>query len=150
VGAAGLTAAVAELATRPIPVGDTRALRQAVLRPHQSLAELATHETHDAFAVGAFDGARLVGVGLVGRDGEPGSWRVRGMATVAEARGRGAGTAVLAALLAHARAGGATRVWCTVRIPAQSLYERAGFRAVSDPYELPEIGPHVVMELLAP
>lgn len=69
------------------------------------------------------------------------------MATAAHARGRGAGAAVLDALVRHAAARGATRVWCNARTPARSLYERAGFTVVSDEFELPEIGPHFVMEL---
>jgi ribosomal protein S18 acetylase RimI-like enzyme len=72
---------------------------------------------------------------------------VRGMATDAPARGGGAGTAVLEALLDHATAQGASRVWASVRTPARSLYERAGFRVISEEFELPDIGPHVLMEL---
>lgn len=132
---------------RPIPVERTRQLRRAVLRPHQTLEQLATHEPEDAFAVGVFDGDQLVAVGFVGRDGEPGRWRVRGMATVPEVRGRGAGSAVVAALVQHAASSGATRVWCNARVAARSLYERAGFKVVSEEFELPEIGPHLVMEL---
>jgi GNAT superfamily N-acetyltransferase len=131
-------AAVALEATRP--------LRQAVLRPHQTLAELAAGEADDAIALGAFDADELIAVGLVAPDGPPGSWRVRGMATAAHARGRGAGTAVLAELLGHAREQGALRVWCNARTPARALYERAGLRVVSDEFELPQIGPHVRME----
>jgi ribosomal protein S18 acetylase RimI-like enzyme len=107
---------------------------------------MAADEPAGAFAVGAFDGTTLIAVGLVGPDGEPDAWRVRGMATAPAARGRGAGAAVLDALIAHAVANGATRVWCNARTPAKSLYERAGFRAVSDEFEIPEIGPHFVME----
>jgi GNAT superfamily N-acetyltransferase len=135
-----------ELLVRPVEPHDTRALRQAVLRPHESIDALAAHELPDAYVVGAFDGEELVATGLVAPDGEPGAWRVRGMATVPHARRRGAGTAVLDALLAHALAAGARRVWCNARTPARSLYERAGFRVVSDVFEIPEIGPHVVME----
>jgi ribosomal protein S18 acetylase RimI-like enzyme len=133
---------------RPVPPEETRALRQAVLRPHQQLHELSDQEPADAIALGAFDGDALVSVGLVGPEGGPGSWRVRGMATAPEARGRGAGTAILAALVEHAIAHGATRIWCHVRTPARSLYERAGFEVVSDEFVLPDIGPHVVMELV--
>ena len=122
-------------------------MRRAILRPHQTLDQLATHEPHDAFAVGAFDDDQLVAVGFVGADGESGTWRVRGMATAPATRGRGAGRAVLAALVQHASDRGATRIWCNARIPARSLYERAGFRVVSEEFELPEIGPHLVMEL---
>ncbi len=103
-------------------------------------------EPAGAFAVGAFDGETLIAVGLVGEDGEPGAWRVRGMATAPDARRKGAGTAVLSALVAHTIANGATRVWCNARAPARSLYERAGFRAVSEEFEIPKIGPHFVME----
>jgi GNAT superfamily N-acetyltransferase len=135
------------LTVRPLPIAQTRELRQRILRPHQTLEELAAHEPPDAYAVGAFAGDDLVAVGFVSRDGEPGAWRVRAMATAAHARGRGAGTAVLDALVAHARAHGATRVWCNARTPARAFYSRAGFKVVSDEFELPEIGPHVVMEL---
>lgn len=121
-----------------------------MLRPHQTVEELAAHEPRGALAIGAFDGGELVAVGLVGPDGGPGSWRVRGMATAPHARGRGAGTVVLAALIGHAFAQGATRIWCNARTPARSLYERAGFEVASDEFELPEIGPHLVMELIRP
>jgi ribosomal protein S18 acetylase RimI-like enzyme len=135
-----------EPVAREIPIATTRPLRQSILRPHQSLDELAGHEPPGAFAVGVFDGDELLAVGFVAPDHPPGSWRVRGMATKQEARGRGAGTAVLEALVGHARERGATRVWCNARTPARSLYERAGFVVVSDEFELPEIGPHFVME----
>jgi GNAT superfamily N-acetyltransferase len=138
---------VPALQVRPIPLADTRPLRQAVLRPHQTIEDLAAHEPADAFAVGVFDVDELVSVGFVGPAGEDGAWRVRGMATAPGARGRGAGTAVLDALLAHAWANGATRVWCNARTPARSLYERAGFVTISDEYQLPHIGPHYTMEM---
>ncbi len=132
---------------RRVPVASTRALRQAVLRPHETVAQVAAGEAAGAVAFAAFDDELAVAVGLVAPDGRPGSWRVRGMATAPQARGHGAGTAVLDALLGHAAAGGAVRVWCNARVGARSLYERAGFRATSEEFELPEIGPHLVMEL---
>jgi ribosomal protein S18 acetylase RimI-like enzyme len=147
----GQIAPSVEIVTRQIPIAQTRPLRHAVLRPHQSLAELAEHEPAGAFAVGAFADDELLSVGFIGRDDETeDSWRVRGMATEPQARGSGAGNAVLQALLSHAQAQTGQRVWCNARVPALSLYERAGFRAISDRFELPEIGPHVVMEWRPP
>jgi GNAT superfamily N-acetyltransferase len=131
---------------REIPIAATRQLRQAVLRPHQTLDDLAAHEPPGAFAVGVFDLGELVAVGFVAPDGGPDSWRVRGMATVPAARGRGAGSAVLDALVQHALDHGASRIWCNARTAALSLYERGGFAVVSDEFELPEIGPHFRME----
>jgi GNAT superfamily N-acetyltransferase len=139
-------ARVPGLLVRAVTVEQSRAIRRAVLRPHETLEEVTAREAADAVAVGAFDGDELVAVGLVAPDGEPGAWRVRGMATVPHARGMGAGSAVLGALLEHALAGGAARVWCNARTPTRSLYERAGFRVTSEEFELPQIGPHVVME----
>lgn len=136
------------LDVRPVALEETRALRQAVLRPHQAIEELAESEPAAAFAVGAFEAGELLAVGLIGPEGEPGSWRVRGMAASAPARGRGAGTAVLAALLDHAREQGARRVWASVRVPARTLYERAGFVVSSEVFEPPHIGPHVIMEVV--
>jgi GNAT superfamily N-acetyltransferase len=93
---------------------------------------------------------------VLGEDGEPlavgsvviegGGWRVRGMATSPAARGRGYGTVVLAALLEHARTHGGGLVWCNARPRAQSLYERAGFVAVSDVFDVPGTGPHRRLE----
>jgi ribosomal protein S18 acetylase RimI-like enzyme len=138
---------VAAIQVRSVPIPQTRALRHSILRPNQSIKETIAAEPDGAHAVGAFDGEEMIAAGLIAPDRDrPGSWRVRGMATKAPARGRGAGTTVLAALLEHARAEGARRVWCNVRTPARALYERAGFRTVSDEFELPGIGPHFLME----
>lgn len=136
-----------QIRVRSIPLAGTRALRQRVLRPHQAIEELAGHEPAGAVAFGAFAADELVAVGLVGPDGEPGDWRVRGMATAPHARGNGAGTQILNALVQHAIAHGATRIWCNARTPALSLYRRAGFVAASDEFETPQIGPHYRMEL---
>jgi len=139
---------VPPIEVRPIPLTETRTLRRRVLRPKLSVQELASHEPAGSVAFGAFEGDELVAVGLVGRDGEePGDWRVRGMATEPDARGRGAGTSVLRALVEHAVAHGATRVWCNARTPARRLYERAGFVVASEEFEPPDIGPHYRMEL---
>jgi GNAT superfamily N-acetyltransferase len=138
---------VADVLVCEIPVAETRRLRRAILRPHDSEETVAAHEPEGAFALGAFQHEELIAVGFIAPDGTPGSWRIRGMATVAHARGEGVGTAVLAGLLEHALDAGAVRVWCNGRTPARSLYERAGFRVVSEEFEIPGIGMHFVMEM---
>jgi GNAT superfamily N-acetyltransferase len=75
------------------------------------------------------------------------AWRLRGMATAPDYRGRGIGTRVLRAALAHVAASGGGIVWCNARVPARRLYERAGFTAHGAPWEDPEIGPHIAMWL---
>ena len=66
---------------RAVPRAQTRRLRQAVLRPHETLEQLASHEPAAAFAVGAFDVEELIAGGFVAPDGEVGAWRVRGLFT---------------------------------------------------------------------
>lgn len=137
----------ADMLVREVPVAQTRALRQAVLRPHQTIGELAAEEPEIVFAAGAFQAGELIAVGLVMPEGEPGAWRVRGMATAAQSRGRGAGAAILDALVRHARSNGATRIWCSARIAAVPFYERSGLAVSSEPYAVPHIGEHVAMEM---
>jgi GNAT superfamily N-acetyltransferase len=137
---------VAKISVVQIPVEQTRALRQSVLRPHESLDQLAADEPGDVYAAGVFRDGALVAVGFAAPDGPPGSWRVRAMATVAEERGRGLGAAVLEALVRHVREHGGVRVWCNARTPARAFYERAGFHATSQEFEIAPIGAHFVME----
>ncbi len=136
-----------DLHVRGVSLERTRELRRAVLRPHEPVEAMARAESSAAFAVGAFLGEELVSVGLIAPDGEPDGWRIRGMATTPSARGAGAGSGVLDALVQHALAEGAQRIWCNARTPARHFYERAGFRVTSEVFELPIIGPHLVMEL---
>jgi ribosomal protein S18 acetylase RimI-like enzyme len=140
---------VSEIVVAPVALEQTRALRREILRPHQTIEQVAADELPDAYALGAFEDGELIGVGFVVPDGGPGEWRIRSMATRPAARGRGAGSAVLGALIAHAQAKGAVRIWCNARSPARSLYERAGLSVVSEEYFLPHVGPHFVMELRA-
>ena len=130
---------------RPIPMEQTRPLRQAVLRPLNTLEELADSELPDSQAFAVFEDGAIVAVGFVGRDEEPGVWRVRGMATAEHLRGRGAGSAVLRRLIEHAEAQGATRILCWARTPAITFYERAGFTVRSEVFDVPPAGPHVIM-----
>lgn len=141
---------VPRLVVRSLPLAETRTLRRDVLRPCMTVEQLAGHEPPGAVAFGVFDGDELIAVGLVGPEGEPGDWRVRGMATAPRARGQGAGSQVLQALVQHATAHGATRVWCNARTRALSLYKRAGFRATSGEFQTDRMGPHYRMELRTP
>lgn len=137
----------ATIELRVVDLAATRALRRAVLRPHETLEQVAAHENPEATAVGAYDDDELVGTGLVAPDSQEGVWRVRGMATAPYARGRGIGVKVLDELVSIAKQNGAKTVWCNARTPALSLYARAGFTPTSDEFEIPEIGPHYVMTL---
>jgi GNAT superfamily N-acetyltransferase len=134
----------------------TYPLRQRVLRPGRPPAaarfDIDDEPSTASFAARTPDG-EVVATAIVYPETCPwlpdraGAWRLRGMATAPDRRGRGIGTRVLRAALAHVAASGGDLVWCNARVPARRLYERAGFRTHGVPWEDPEIGPHIAMWL---
>ncbi|MEX2654276.1 MAG: GNAT family N-acetyltransferase [Acidimicrobiia bacterium] len=136
---------------RRVPPAATRPLRKLVLRPHQSLDELAAEEDPSASWFGAVVAGEIVGSVSVAPESSPdvsdatNPFRLRSMATTM--RGRGLGRVLLAAALDHVGSRGGDLVWCSARVPAAGFYLRAGFGEVSEPYEIEHIGPHVRMAL---
>jgi GNAT superfamily N-acetyltransferase len=135
-----------------IAAADTLAVRQPVLRPGRPPedARYAGDDDADSLHLGAFVDGRLVAVATIIRqpppsEDDPGAWRIRGMATLPNHRGRGLGARLLAGLLEHARGNRGRSVWCTARIGAVSLYRRAGFEPAGTPFEIPGIGPHLLL-----
>ncbi len=67
------------------------------------------------------------------------------MATEPDVRGAGFGAALVAACIEHAAASGGGELWCNARMGALGFYRRMGFDVVSEEFDIPGIGPHVVM-----
>ena len=67
------------------------------------------------------------------------------MATDADVRGAGFGAALLGGCIGRATASGGAELWCNARMPAVGFYRRAGFEVVSEEFDVPGIGVHVVM-----
>ena len=124
----------------------TRPLRQEVLRPHESLEELATHEPPGVHAVGAFDGdelrrRRASSARTASRRVARARHGDRSPSTAAAAPARRSSTRSSSTPARRApRASGATRARRRC-----GLYERAGFDGESGEFEIPGIGPHFVM-----
>ena len=138
---------------RRIDATDTRPLRHAILRPNQPF-EATVYPLDDEPAsghFGAFLGGRLVGVASVFNEDRPGdtdprAWRLRGMATREDARGQGIGGALLQACLDYIRAAGGTTLWFNARTTTAAFYSRFGFVVQGEVFDIPGIGPHVIME----
>jgi GNAT superfamily N-acetyltransferase len=127
-----------------------RVLRPGALAPHSAYdADDDPRTVHLAARVGGAAGAVVaVGTALVESppwDERTASWRIRGMATDERWRRRGLGSRILGALLDEVAVRGGALVWCTARLPARSLYARAGFTPRGALYGVPGLGPHVVM-----
>mgnify|MGYP003407697792 CR=1 FL=1 len=125
-------------------------LRRAVLRPglpaqasvypeedHPEVFHLAARDLHAGTVIGC---ATFFPQAL---DGQPG-WRFRGMATAAEQRGRGIGSAVLARGIAEVAGRGGRLVWCNGRTNAAGFYQRHGFSKHGEEFDVPPLGPHFV------
>lgn len=97
---------------------------------------------------GAFEGERAVGCLTFllneweGRE----AWQLRGMATATELRDKGVGQRLLAFAEETLREGSdARRMWCNARSSAVGFYEKMGWRAVSEEFDIPGVGPHYRM-----
>jgi GNAT superfamily N-acetyltransferase len=145
---------------------DTHALRRDVLRHGNPGGDVAWPRDDDADTrhFGAMREGQIVAIGTVyvapiATQARPTSealtipadhqWQFRGMASAVSARGGGYGAAVLEAIFAHVRAVGAGTpqlVWCNARVVAIGFYEKYAMTIVSDRFDIPTVGPHVVMQ----
>ena len=148
-----------------VPAAASYPLRHAVLRPHQSIAEVVWENDDEpgTATFGAIERASgaIVGVATVfpepapfeaaeagvppGAGSATTTWRLRGMATRPDAQGQGIGSSVLNAVLDHVAAAAGDLLWCNARASAVGFYERAGFRTWGPEWVISSIGPHVVM-----
>jgi predicted GNAT family N-acyltransferase len=124
-------------------------LRQG--RPLEIDGDDAPYAMHLAARI---DGGEIVGVvrfhprDCPWREAEA-AWQLRGMATDPRVRGLGAGRALVAEGLSRVSRLGGDLVWCDARATAVGFYERIGFTAVTEDYDLRPVGPHrgMVIEL---
>jgi GNAT superfamily N-acetyltransferase len=144
-----------------VPAASVHPLRTRVLRPDWAPGRLLTLDADpEGVHIAAERNGQTVGVATVypeapderGRGPIPDTafaagvaWQLRGMATDPAAQGQGIGARVLAAAVEAVRDSGGLLLWCHARIAAVPFYERAGLVAVTDAFEISDIGLHVVM-----
>lgn len=85
---------------------------------------------------------RVLGVATVLKSpfpaGDGPNWQLRGMAVDDGLQGKGYGKKLLDALVAEVEA----PLWCNARTSAVPFYEKAGWKVVSDTFDIPGVGPH--------
>jgi ribosomal protein S18 acetylase RimI-like enzyme len=127
-----------------------RPMRQAILRPTQSVDEMlwARDLDTDTRHFAAFDGPEIVGIVTAYPAAPPEdtslttAWQFRGMATAPEVRGSGIGKRLVQKCIDTSAAAGAPLLWCDARISALGFYEKLGFEKIGEPFEKPHAGPH--------
>jgi len=133
--------------TRLITEEAGRPLRWTYLRPGATTGGTIYDQAPDAFHVGVFAEADLVGSASLLLEDQaggvtPGNWRLRGMVTHPDWRGREVGSRALAFAIAELEHRSASLVWCNGRSSALSFYRRHGFQTVGEEFETPGTGPH--------
>ena len=72
-------------------------------------------------------------------------YRLRGMASLPEAKGKGAGRALLNEAVVRASKLEASHIWCNARELAFGFYEKLNFEYYSEMFDIEGIGPHKKM-----
>ena len=146
---------VDQFEVRVVEADRVRPLRRSVLRPHQAIEQMVYpgDDAPGSFHLAAVDGSGEV-LGIASFYSEPhplnkreGDWRLRGMAVVPRLQGKGLGGRLVHAGISHIREQGGQRLWCKARVTAQRFYEKLGFIAEGDRFEIATIGPHYVMSI---
>ncbi|MDQ6856090.1 MAG: GNAT family N-acetyltransferase [Candidatus Dormibacteraeota bacterium] len=129
------------IVVRDVQLADVTDLRARVLRSHMpdTPAVAPTDELPDTWHLGAFRGQRLIGTVTAFAEEAPGhpgipAQRFRFMAVEPSEQGGGAGTSLMAELMAGARARGSRLLWAHGRDTALAFYTGLGFEVVGEAF----------------
>ena len=135
-----------------ISAKDTFTLRQVILRPHMTVEECSFPGDYDdkTFHLGGIVDKSLVSLASFYFEKHrqiPGAYhyRLRGMATVDDYRGKGLGAALLKTAFPIIMQNQGQILWCNAREKAVGFYESVGFKPLGETFLIKEIGPHQLM-----
>lgn len=136
-----------------VPFAEIRPWRHQLLRPFLPLDQIgdALDFGPDGVHLMARAEGELLGIASIVPDASPAlpeaqrPWRVRGVATLPAAQGRGVGRALQLELFAAAAARGGDWVWASARTSALPFYVKVGYVTRGPEYEVPGTGPHYVI-----
>lgn len=131
---------------------DTYKIRQQMLRPNGTVDDCKFKGDDDelTFHLGAFIDKKLVSVASFyfekhPKIEEPYQFRLRGMATLPEYQHKGLSSALLKTAFPLIKQNFCKVLWCNARESALGFYEKVGFKRISESFDIPGIGPHVLM-----
>ncbi len=135
-----------------INASDTYSIRQQMLRPGRprQTCVFEDDEAEQSFHLGGFVDAHLVSVASFyferhSNFEDPYQYQLRGMATLPEYQGQGFSSALLKMAFPIIEQNLCTLLWCHARTSAQGYYQKVGFEKIGEPFEVEDIGPHVLM-----
>ena len=123
-----------------------------MLRPNGTIDDCIFQGDSDelTFHLGAFEDKRLVSVASFYFERndlfqDPYQYRLRGMATLPEFQGRGLSSSLLRTSFPVIKNNQCTLLWCNAREKALGFYEKLGFAAKGEFFNIPQIGKHKLM-----
>lgn len=127
-------------------------LRHQILRKGQPIETCYYPEDsrEGVFHVAAFCEDEIVGIGSFYPEAHNElksgfSWRLRGMATSEDVRGRGVGRQLLESGLELCGRKGGEILWCNARTSAVDFYRKLNFEIQGEVFNIENIGPHYLM-----
>jgi GNAT superfamily N-acetyltransferase len=121
---------------RSITADQTLDLRQRVLWPNKTRAEMHLPGDESALNFGAYQNKALVGVGSFFRDqGDASVFRLRKMAVEPQLQGQGIARALIVAARLALERKGATLIWCDARLSAAGFYQKCGFEIGAEVFQ---------------
>ena len=131
---------------------ETYNLRHQILRPNQTLEDCKYPLDFESstFHLGAFVEGLLVSVASFYKEKQSDiegldHFRLRGMATLVSHRTQRAGSNLIHFAEDYLRRKGASHWWCNARTTVQEYYQRFGMMPLGEEFDIPPIGPHIVM-----
>ena len=135
-----------------INAADTFQIRQQMLRPRESIDQcvFTGDENEQSFHLGAFKEGKLISVASFYFEkhpdlAEPYQFRLRGMATLNEYQHQGLSRELLKTAFPIIKQNLCTVLWCNAREAAIGFYQKVGFEKVGKKFDIPGVGPHILM-----
>lgn len=139
---------------KKISPDETRDIRKLTLRPHQEPYQLiySGDDNKKTVHFGLFFNEKLSGTASIyneplNGDDNQFSWRLRGMATTEDIRGKGFGTKLMNECLNYIKSKNAGLFWCNARLTAESFYNKFGMNRKGEVFTPEGMGEHVIMVL---
>lgn len=134
---------------------DTQLIRHKILRPHGTLEDCRFRGDDDelTFHLGAFVDNKLVSVASFYFErneiftDHPYQFKLRGMATLPEYQRLGLSQALLRTAFPVIKQNQCTLLWCNARVSAMGFYTKVGFKPTGEPFDVPQIGKHILMSI---
>ncbi|MBT2573866.1 GNAT family N-acetyltransferase [Bacillus sp. ISL-51] len=140
------------LEVKSITAEDTYNIRHKILRPHQTIEDCKYDQDNmaGAFHLGAFFEGTLISIASFYPQEqktlkETPAYQLRGMATLPEYRTQKAGSTLIAYAERTLTDMGAALVWCNARYHVKGYYEKLGWKSIGETFDIPGIGPHLIM-----